>query len=104
MMRSLLAAGALILLLPAHAPAQQRPVVVYVNADMEGVAGISATDDPLAKRLMTLEVNAAIEGAFAAGAQRVIVNDGHGSHDNLLMDLLDPRVISYRGSLKPYGM
>ncbi|MBI4419452.1 MAG: M55 family metallopeptidase, partial [Gemmatimonadetes bacterium] len=84
--------------------AQQRPIAVYINADMEGVAGLSATDDPDARRFMTEEVNAAIAGAFAAGAQRVVVNDGHGGHNNLLMDRLDPRVISLRGSLKPYGM
>ncbi|MBI4501886.1 MAG: M55 family metallopeptidase [Gemmatimonadetes bacterium] len=83
---------------------QARPLAVYLNADMEGVAGISATDDPDAKRFMTEEVNAAIAGAFAVGAQRVVVNDGHGGHNNLLMDRLDPRVVSFRGALKPYGM
>jgi D-amino peptidase len=72
--------------------------------DMEGVAGLSATDDPLGRRLMTAEVNAAIAGAFDAGATRVVVNDAHGGHDNLLLDALDPRVTLLRGSLKPYGM
>jgi D-amino peptidase len=77
---------------------------VYISADMEGVAALSATDDPLGRRLMTAEVNAAIEGAFAAGASRVLVNDAHGSHTNLLQDQLDPRVTLIRGDLKPYGM
>ncbi|MCZ6918196.1 MAG: M55 family metallopeptidase [Gemmatimonadetes bacterium] len=77
---------------------------VYISADMEGVAGISATDDPMGRRLMTAEVNAAIAGAFDAGATRVVVNDAHGGHNNLLQDALDPRVTLLRGNLKPYGM
>ena len=87
------------------APAQaQQPLAVYISADMEGIAGLSAMDDPASQRLMTEEVNAAIAGAFAAGATRVLVNDAHGSHANLLVERLDPRAILQRGNLKPYGM
>jgi D-amino peptidase len=71
---------------------------------MEGIAGLSSTEDPLGPRFMTQEVNAAIAGAFSAGAVRVVVNDAHGSHTNLLQDQLDPRATLIRGSLKPYGM
>lgn len=87
-----------------EARTQQRQLSVYISADMEGIAGLSSTDDPLGPRLMTGEVNAAIAGAFNAGAVRVVVNDAHGSHANLLQDQLDPRVTLIRGSLKPYGM
>ena len=86
------------------ASAQQRRLSVYISADMEGIAGLSSTDDPLGPKLMTREVNAAIAGAFNAGASRVVVNDAHGSHSNLLQDQLDPRATLIRGSLKPYGM
>lgn len=79
-------------------------ITVYISADMEGVAGLSATDDPIGRRLMTAEVNAAVRGAFEGGASRVVVNDAHGSHANLLQEELDPRVTLLRGSLKPYGM
>ncbi len=89
-------------MLPATSVAAQHQV--YISADMEGVAGLSATNDPLARRLMTAEVNAAIAGAFDAGATRVVVNDAHGGHNNLLQDQLDPRVTLLRGDLKPYGM
>ncbi len=82
----------------------QQPIIVYISADMEGVAAISATDDPLGRRLMTAEVNAAIAGAFDAGATRVVVNDAHGGHNNLIQTDLDPRVTFLRGDLKPYGM
>ncbi len=91
------------LLTPPLAAAQQAQAV-YISADMEGIAGLSATDDPLGRRLMTAEVNAAIQGAFDAGATRVVVNDAHGGHNNLLQDQLDPRVTLLRGDLKPYGM
>ena len=84
--------------------AQQRPLSVYISADMEGISGLSSTDDPLGPRFMTREVNAAIAGAFNAGAVRVVVNDAHGSHTNLLQDQLDPRVTLIRGALKPFGM
>jgi D-amino peptidase len=82
----------------------QTPLRVYISADMEGIAGLSATDDGLGRKLMTEEVNAAIAGAFDGGATEVVVNDAHGSHTNLLQDLLDPRATLFRGSLKPYGM
>lgn len=78
--------------------------VIYISADMEGVAGLSATDDAIGRTLMTEEVNAAVAGAFDAGATAVVVNDAHGSHQNLLQTDLDPRVTLIRGDLKPYGM
>ncbi|NUW34654.1 M55 family metallopeptidase [Nonomuraea sp. SMC257] len=72
---------------------------VYISIDMEGVAGIATMDQvsrgghgyARAQRLMTAEANAAIEGAFAAGARSVLVNDSHGAMDNLLHEELDPR-------------
>jgi len=84
--------------------AQAQGLRVYIAADMEGIAGLSAMDDPAGPRLMTEEVNAAIAGAFAAGATRVLVNDAHGSHANLLVERLDSRAVLQRGNLKPYGM
>ena len=73
-----------LVLLPAASLSAQQPISVYISADMEGVAAISATDDPLGRRLMTAEVNAAVAGAFDAGATRVVVNDAHGGHNNLI--------------------
>ena len=101
-MRTLL--SILSVLLPAGSLTAQQGLRVYISADMEGVAGLSATNDPLGRRLMTAEVNAAIVGAFDAGATRVAVNDAHGGHNNLLQDQLDPRATLLRGDLKPYGM
>ncbi|HEX5635117.1 MAG TPA: M55 family metallopeptidase, partial [Gemmatimonadales bacterium] len=62
---------------------------VFISVDMEGVAGVSHEDqtDPVdprhaaeyerARRLMVGEANAAVEGAFAGGATRVLVSDSH---------------------------
>lgn len=85
---------------------------VYVSVDMEGVAGIvhvdqtrrSGHDYEKARRWMTAEANAAVLGAFDAGATSVVVNDSHGDMRNLLLDELDPRAEVLSGSLKPLSM
>ncbi|GAA3166939.1 hypothetical protein GCM10020255_053070 [Rhodococcus baikonurensis] len=72
---------------------------VYISVDMEGIAGIATLDQTIrggggyhrAQMLMTAETNAAIAGAFDAGATSVLVNDSHGTMDNLLHADLDPR-------------
>jgi D-amino peptidase len=64
---------------------------VYLSVDMEGIAGVShpgptrRTDSeyPAAVSLMVGETNAAIEGALAAGATEILVNDSHGGMYNL---------------------
>ncbi|HSK52747.1 MAG TPA: M55 family metallopeptidase [Clostridia bacterium] len=71
---------------------------VYVSVDMEGIGGIShpaptdAADAryPAAVELMVGETNAAIEGALAAGASVVLVNDSHGSMFNLPPEAVHP--------------
>lgn len=47
-------------------------------------------DYATARRLMTLEVNAAVEGALGAGVQEVVVADGHAFGSNLLIEELHP--------------
>lgn len=72
---------------------------VFLSADMEGVAGIARDEqtDPSSPfhaagcRLLTREVNAAIEGALEAGVQEVVVSDGHWSCVNVLPEELHPR-------------
>jgi D-amino peptidase len=84
---------------------------VYVSVDMEGVAGISHSDPtqrgdagyPAAVALMVGEANSAIEGAFAAGATEVLVNDSHGSMFNLVPEDIDPRAVLLQGQ-KPWSM
>ncbi|WP_427885146.1 M55 family metallopeptidase [Kribbella sp. GL6] len=85
---------------------------VYVSADMEGVTGVVDAEDvqppgrdyERSRVLMTEDVNAAVRGAYAAGATEVLVNDAHGPMRNLLPDLLDPRALLIKGRPKPMGM
>jgi D-amino peptidase len=60
---------------------------VLIGTDLEGVAGVvSFTEQSYedaryydqAKRLLTAEVNAAVEGLLVAGVEQVLVMDGHG--------------------------
>ena len=53
---------------------------------------------------MTAETNAAIEGAFNAGATEVVVNDGPGGMRNLVATDLDRRAILIQGRVKPLHM
>lgn len=73
--------------------------------DLEGVAGVLDYDNwccpesryyELAKEFLTLEVNSAVEGFFAAGATKIIVADGHG-YGGINVKLLDSRVELLRG-------
>jgi D-amino peptidase len=71
---------------------------LFISADMEGVAGVvreeqtdpAGRDYALCRRLMTFEVNAAIEGALEAGVQEIVVSDGHWFGTNLLPEELHP--------------
>jgi D-amino peptidase len=75
---------------------------VYINTDIEGVAGwvfYATFADTLSNfhhtqrmnRLLTNEVNAAVTAAFEAGADDVIICDGHGVAYHILFEELDPR-------------
>ena len=89
---------------------------VYISVDMEGVAGVVHEDqtDPVDprhaaeynrfRRLMTAEANAAIEGALAAGAERVLVNDSHWLMMNLLAEELHPAAELLSGGPKARSM
>ncbi len=82
---------------------------IYISADMEGVAGVVDWDQCRAgapgheqgARLLLGEVNAAIEGAVAGGADEVTVNDSHGLMANLAPDLLAGRASYLSGRHKP---
>jgi D-amino peptidase len=80
---------------------------------MEGVGGVSTwsiqanskgREYEKFRELMTKEVNAAIEGAFEAGATEVVVGDSHGDAQNIDVELLDRRVRLIRAWPRPLGM
>lgn len=81
---------------------------IFISADIEGVASVVSRLQTLkgefefrdAQRLMTLEVNAAIEGAKAAGAEEFVVCDAHADMQNLLPELLHQDAELVRGSIR----
>ncbi len=84
---------------------------VCIMTDLEGVAGVMNAPDWIypqsryyetGKKLLTGEINAAVDGFCAAGAVRIVVQDGHGAGAiNGL--LLDERAELQRGwGRKPY--
>jgi len=85
---------------------------ILISTDIEGVAGVYHPEQTRpgngeyerARRLMTDEANAAIAGAFDAGAREVLVNDSHGSFRNLLADHLDTRAQVVQGKPRYLSM
>jgi D-amino peptidase len=96
----------------ATVSAQTRPLKIYISADMEGVVGV-VTNEQLGpqgfeyarfREFMTAEVNAAIEGALAAGATQIVVSDSHGNGQNLLIEKLNRDVTLVRAWPRPLMM
>ena len=85
---------------------------VLISVDIEGVAGVyhpqqvrsGNPEYERARRLMTLEANAAVEGALQAGATAVYVNDSHGDFRNMPPDLLHPQAQVIQGKPRYRGM
>jgi D-amino peptidase len=92
----------------ASAATSQTPqrLKVFISVDMEGLAGVVSSADVSPgqpdyahfRTIMAGETNAAIEGAFAAGATEVLVRDSHGDKRNLLPGDVDPRARLLRGA------
>jgi D-amino peptidase len=107
-----LVATLLALGLLAAAPFAQGGKKVIISADMEGISGISASDQLSAsgaeynrsRKMMADDVNAAIRGARRGGATDILVNDSHGSMRNLRLEDLDGQVRLISHSFKRSGM
>src|ERR1700740_49602 len=102
-----------ILFLGALASAQSNKLKVYIAADMEGIGSVSTWDVQADARgreyekfrhLMTQEGNAAVAGAFDAGATEVLVSDSHGDAQNIDVEMLDKRVQLVRSWPRPLLM
>ncbi|MEZ5557917.1 MAG: M55 family metallopeptidase [Pseudomonadales bacterium] len=84
---------------------------VFISVDMEGISGLVRWPDVASRGidfarnrgLMTADANAAVAGAFDAGATEVVVEENHGVEDLcvLLMDEIDPRCSVIRGAGRP---
>jgi D-amino peptidase len=88
-------------------------VKVYISADMEGTAAVASwtqvdpantTEYPYYRKLMSLEVRAAIDGAREAGASDILVNDSHAAMRNVLWDEMPDDIRIIYGNRKPFSM
>src|SRR3954468_11528342 len=85
---------AALLLLSAAAWAQNK--TVFLITDAEGVGGVCRQDqtdpkDAEMRQLLTGEINAAVEGFLAGGADEVIVWDGHDGRQTLSTVAIHPQ-------------
>jgi D-amino peptidase len=85
----------------------KRGLKVMIQVDFEGVTGVVNFDEIYPghphfernTRILTNEINAAVEGAVAAGATTIVVRDGHAGNINVDPLLLDKRAMLTRGRL-----
>ena len=82
---------------------------IYISADMEGATGVCHRDHLLAggqdyeaaRRWLTGDVNAAVEGALAAGATDIVVADGHATMRNVVLEQLHEAARLLQGPAQP---
>jgi D-amino peptidase len=85
---------------------------ILISADMEGATGVTWPADVLpgseqwqrCRRMFTSDVNAAIAGFHAGGADEVLVNEAHSTMRNLLLEELDERARLLTGRHKDLSM
>jgi len=85
---------------------------IFISVDIEGISGVvhgdmmmpSEREYERGRRLMVNDANAAIEGAISAGADYVLVTDGHGPMRNLKIEDLHSgaHLVSGTGDAKDY--
>jgi D-amino peptidase len=87
-------------------------VKVFVSVDLEGISGVfseaqtavGTAEYQVARRYMQADVEAAVEGALAAGATEVVISDGHEHGSNLAYDWMPAGVSLVSGSPAPLSM
>ncbi len=86
---------------------------IFISADMEGITGVIHWDETgnanpdyqYFRKIMTQEVNAAIQGIRSVAEADIIVRDAHGSALNIIPDLLDKNALLLRNwSQQPLSM
>lgn len=77
---------------------------VFIAVDLEGVGGYvkwDPADRQRERELITGEANAAIAGAFEAGATEVLVTEAHANMRNIIPEKIDSRATFLSGKPKP---
>ena len=87
---------------------------IYIITDMEGVDGIfdfelqclpdKSPRWPESRKLLTEEVNAAVDGLLQGGATEVVVWDGHWDGDNLSVLDIHPKARLLTGTHKAFDL
>ncbi|MEN4042485.1 MAG: M55 family metallopeptidase [Anaerolineaceae bacterium] len=85
---------------------------LLIAVDMEGITGVSSWDHVSPehpqyvrfRQMMTADVNAAVQGALAGGADEVIIADGHGSGQNIMIEELEARAALHSGNHAAFAM
>ena len=85
---------------------------LMISCDMEGISGVVAWNqvDPSHpdyqrfRHIMTADVNAAVAGASAAGADDIVITDGHWNSGNVLLEELDQRASLNTGTPTRFSM
>lgn len=85
---------------------------LLIAVDMEGISGVVNWEQvkpghqeyQRMRRIMTADVNAAIEGAALAGVEQMVVSDGHADGYNILIEELDSRASLNSGNSAPFAM
>ena len=93
----------LVLSLAAVCAFGQKKTVLMIT-DAEGVGGVCRQDqtdpkDPEMRQLLTGEINAAVEGLLAGGADEVVVWDGHDGSQTLSTLTIHPKAKLLMGSV-----
>jgi D-amino peptidase len=83
---------------------------ILIVTDLEGAGGVYDAEEqllpgqrryPESRRILTGEVNAAVEGALAGGASEVVIWDGHDGSRTLSVDEIDSRAKLIQGRPTP---
>ncbi len=93
-----------LLLCATSAFAQQQKKTIFLITDAEGVGGVCRQDqtdpkDSEMRQLLTGEINAAVEGFLAGGADEVLVWDGHDGSQTLSTLTIHPKAKLLMGAL-----
>jgi D-amino peptidase len=89
-----------------------RELRVFISIDMEGISSVvdwtqvdkNHAEYSYYRKMMAGDLNAAIEGALAAGAKEIVVSDAHGGMRNLLPEDVNETAYLIRGTPKPDSM
>jgi D-amino peptidase len=93
-----------LLLLPIALSAFAQKKSIFLITDAEGVGGVCRQDqtepkDSEMRQLLTGEINAAVEGFLAGGADEVVVWDGHDGSQTLSTLTIHPKAKLLMGSV-----